>query len=395
MIILDNTHAGAVTAAIEAERRRMGSPAVSMVLTLIIVTDELHQADALAAASQAAREHPMRIIGLILRPGRGEAHLDAQIRVGGDDGPGELIACRLHGELAKHAGSVAIPLLLPDTPVVAWWPGDAPDMPAEDPIGKHAQRRITDTNSSSSYVEELGIRLANYEPGDTDLAWTRTTPWRSMLAAALDQPVGRVTKASVYVQARVPSGLLIAGWLQRRLKVPTEVIHSKGPGITKVVLTTTKGAVVLSRPDGRSAWLELPGTPGSKVVLPRRTLAEQIAEELRRLDPDEIYLQALRGVDRITHEAHSLAGIDIKRRVKKPAATKNATAKKVTATPVAKKAVAKKAVAKPAGKQSTVRKVTAKPVAKKTVGKKAVTKSVAKTAVAKQAPTKSSTRKAK
>ena len=375
MIILDNTHASAVTAAIEAERRRMGSPAVSMVLTLIIVTDELHQADALAAASQAAREHPMRIIGLILRPGRGEAHLDAQIHVGGDDGPGELIACRLHGELAKHAGSVAIPLLLPDTPVVAWWPGDAPDMPAADPIGKHAQRRITDTNSSSSYVEELGIRLANYEPGDTDLAWTRTTPWRSMLAAALDQPVGRVTKASVYVQARVPSGLLIAGWLQRRLKVPTEVIHSKGPGITKVVLTTTKGEVVLSRPDGRSAQLELPDTPASKVVLPRRTLAEQLAEELRRLDPDEIYLQALRGVDRINHEAHSLPGIDIKRRVKKTASTSKTPAKK-TSKPAAKKATVKKPVTKKA----------AKPLAKKVAPKKAVTK---------KAPAKTSARKAK
>lgn len=402
MITLENTHASAVTAAIEEERRRMGSPALSMVLTLIIVTDELHQADALAAASQAAREHPMRIIGLILRPGREEAHLDVQIHVGGDDGPGELIACRLHGALAKHAGSVAIPLLLPDTPVVAWWPGDAPDMPAADPIGKHAQRRITDTNSSSSYVEELGIRLANYEPGDTDLAWTRTTPWRSMLAAALDQPVGRVTKATVYVQARVPSGLLIAGWLQRRLKVPTEVVHSKGPGITKVVLTTTKGQVILSRPDGRSAQLELPDTPASKVVLPRRTLAEQLAEELRRLDPDEIYLQALRGVDRIAHEAHSLPGIDIKRPVKK------SSAKKVGAKPAAKKATAKpapkKATAKPSAKKSTkplagktsVAKKAAKPVAKKIAPNKPVAKKIApKKPIAKKSPVKSTTRKAK
>ena len=396
MITLENTHASAVTAATEAERRRMGSPAVSMVLTLIIVTDELHQADALAAASQAAREHPMRIIGLILRPGRDEAHLDAQIHVGGDDGPGELIACRLHGALAKHAGSVAIPLLLPDTPVVAWWPGDAPDMPAADPIGKHAQRRITDTNSSSSYVEELGIRLANYEPGDTDLAWTRTTPWRSMLAAALDQPVGRVTKATVYVQARVPSGLLIAGWLQRRLKVPTEVVHSKGPGITKVVLKTTKGQVVLSRPDGRSAQLELPGAPVSKVVLPRRTLAEQLAEELRRLDPDEIYMQALRGVDRIAHEAHSLPGIDIKRPVKKAAAkpaAKKAPAKKApakkTTKPAAKKATAKKAAPKPAVKKAAAKKSTAIKVTK------APAKKVApKKLVAKKAPAKTTSRKA-
>lgn len=315
MIVLENTQASAVTAAIEGERRRMGSPAISMVLTLIVITDELHQADALAAASLAAREHPMRIIALIARPGRVEARLDVQIAVGGDEGPGEIIICRLHGAVSKHAGSVAIPLLLPDTPVVAWWPGDSPDNPALDPIGSHAQRRITDTNASSSYVEQLGVRLANYAPGDTDIAWTRTTPWRSMLAAALDQPVGKVTSATVYVQARIPSGLLLAGWLQKRLKVPTHVVHAKGPGISKVVLTTTKGEVVLTRPDGRVAQLQIPNAPIAAVALPRRTLAEQLAEELRRLDADEIYLQALKGVAKVIHEAHGIDGIGLKKKV--------------------------------------------------------------------------------
>ena len=30
------------------------------------------------------------------------------------------------GPLAGHASSVVLPFLLPDTPVVTWWPGDAP-----------------------------------------------------------------------------------------------------------------------------------------------------------------------------------------------------------------------------------------------------------------------------
>lgn len=344
MITLENTSASEVAHAIEKERQRVGTPSVSMVLTLLILTDELHQADAIAAASQAAREHPMRIIALISRPGRQEAHLDVQIHVGGDEGPGEIIACRLNGVLAKHSGSVAIPLLLPDTPVVAWWPGESPDHPASDHIGQHAQRRITDTNSSSSYVAQLGIRLANYEPGDTDLAWTRTTPWRAMLAAALDQPVGRVTSAEIFVQARVPSGLLLAGWLQQRLKVPTKVTHTRGPGITKVVLTTTKGNVILDRPDGRVARLELPNAPISTVALTRRTLAEQLAEELRRLDPDEIYFQALKGVDHITHEAHGLTGINLKK--KAPAKKTSVTNPKPVKKAVAKKAPSRKRTAK-------------------------------------------------
>lgn len=307
MITLKNTTANAVAAAISDERQAMGSPTVGMVLTLLVLTDELHQADALAAASQAAREHPMRIIALIQRPGRTEAHLDAQIQVGGDDGPGELIACRLHGELSKHAGSVAIPLLLPDTPVVAWWPGDAPEIPADDPIGRHAQRRITDTASSALFREELGKRLVGYHPGDTDLAWTRITGWRAVLATALDQPVGKVQSAHVHVQGRNPSGLLLAGWLQQRLRVPTHIVHTKGPGITKVVLETKDGQVSLARPDGRVAQLSVPGTAQSTVALARRSLAELLAEELRRLDPDEIYAQALRGVEHIVHDELKIA----------------------------------------------------------------------------------------
>ncbi len=337
MITLENTQANAVAAAINDERRRMGSPTVGMVLTLLILTDEMHQAEALAAASIAAREHPMRVIALIERPGRDTAHLDAQIQVGGDEGPGELISCRLHGELAKHAGSVAIPLLLPDTPVVAWWPGDAPDNPSEDPIGMHAQRRITDTNTNANYIQELGIRLANYQPGDTDIAWTRTTPWRSMLAAALDQPVGRVQEVTVHSEPRLASSLLLAGWLRKRLHVPTKIVHDKGPGITKVVLKTTQGEVSLSRPDGRVAQLSIPNAPESPVALPRRNMAELLAEELRRLDPDEIYYQALRGVDAVLHPPVK----DAKSKVKTDAAASKpkksaATSKSKSATSVAK-----------------------------------------------------------
>lgn len=305
MITLSDTNAGAVAAAIAAERHRMGSPAVGMVLTLLVITDELHQADALAAASSAAREHPMRIIALIERPGRTQPRLDAQVRVGGDEGAGEVIACRLHGELSHHPGSVAIPLLLPDTPVVAWWPDAGPHHPAADPLGRHAQRRITDVLEATRYLEELDTKLTHYTAGDTDLSWTRTTPWRSLLAAAFDQPVGTPISATVSVQARNPSGVLLAGWLHRRLRVPTHLHHTKAPGISKVTIETDIGEVVLDRPDGRVAQLSLPGMPPAVVALPRRSLAELLTEELRRLDPDEVYLEALTGAREVRGGDHA------------------------------------------------------------------------------------------
>ena len=369
MITLENTQANEVAAAISEERRRSGSPTVGMVLTLLILTDENHQSEALTAATLAAREHPMRVIALIERPGRGAPHLDAQIFVGGDEGPGEIIACRLYGELAKHAGSVAIPLLLPDTPVVAWWPGYSPDRPSEDPIGMHAQRRITDTNVNAKYLDELRIRLENYVPGDTDLAWTRTTPWRSMLAAALDQPVGKVQEATVYVESRLASGMLLAGWLRKRLHVPTHIRHVPGPGITKVVLKTSKGEVILRRPDGRVAELSMPGAPLAHVALPRRNSAELLAEELRRLDPDEIYFQALRGVDLVVHPK-----VDLKmKHPTKKVVTKSKAPKAATKKPAVKKTVNKKTAAtkRPVKKSGTQ---SATPKSSKTVTKKATRK---------------------
>ncbi len=289
MIRLEDTSGGAVAAAIAAERHRMGAAATGMVLSLLILTDEEFQADATAAAVAAARQHPMRIVTLIPRPSRHDPRLDADIAVGGDDGPGEVAVLRLRGQLAEHANSVAIPLLLSDTPVVAYWPEGGPDIPEEDPIGRHAQRRITDTATAEDVVRELEKRRAGYRPGDTDLAWTRLTPWRSVLASILDQRTPPITAAAVSAEDSNPSAILLSTWLHHCLKVPVAFSVSDGPGVTEVRLVTDDGDIVVSRTDGVTAVLTRPGVPDSRVALPRRELAELLAEELRRLDPDEVY----------------------------------------------------------------------------------------------------------
>ena len=113
MIRLDDTSGSAVAAAIVAERRRLGSPTTGMVLTLLILSDEDNASDATSAAVEAARQHPMRIITLIPKPGKVEARLDAQISVGGDQGPGEVAELRLRGELAPRPWPVRAVLCEP------------------------------------------------------------------------------------------------------------------------------------------------------------------------------------------------------------------------------------------------------------------------------------------
>jgi glucose-6-phosphate dehydrogenase assembly protein OpcA len=290
---LDDTTASAVGTAISAERFRQGSSAVGRVLTLVIIADEATQADAVRSAAEAAREHPCRILTAIPRPGRGPARLDAEITVGGADGLGELAELRLRGPLSHHVASVVLPLLVPDAPVVVWWPGSAPDDVAADPVGRLAQRRITDASEAARPVRALGVRSATYAAGDTDLAWTRITPWRALIASALDQPFGTITGASVSAQRSNPSGLLLASWLQRGLGVTVDVHNSRGPGITGVTVRTEGGDISITRPDGRIARMVRPGFPDREAALQRRTVEGLIAEELRRLDPDDVYGETL------------------------------------------------------------------------------------------------------
>jgi glucose-6-phosphate dehydrogenase assembly protein OpcA len=296
MIRLEDTSGGAVAAAIAAERHRMGSAATGMVLSLLILTDEEYQADATAAAVAAARQHPMRIVTIIPRPSKHEPRLDADIAVGGDDGPGEVAVLRLRGQLAEHANSVAIPLLLTDTPVVAYWPEGGPDIPEDDAIGRHAQRRITDASTAEDVLRELERRKTGYRPGDTDLSWTRLTPWRAVLASVLDQPTAAITAGTVSAEDGNPSAILLATWLARCLGVPIDAVVTAGPGITGVTLATAAGDITVSRSDGITAILSRPDVPDSRVALPRRDLAELLAEELRRLDPDEVYGEVIAAV---------------------------------------------------------------------------------------------------
>ncbi|HEV3290986.1 MAG TPA: glucose-6-phosphate dehydrogenase assembly protein OpcA [Streptosporangiaceae bacterium] len=291
-IDLTETTTAAIQAALQQARRRLGGPASGMVLTLVIVTDEASQYDAVRAASEAAREHPCRVLVIISRRPVAGSRLDAEIRVG-ETSPGETLLLRMYGPLGQHADSVIAPLLLPDTPVVVWWPGIPPANPAREPVGVLAQRRITDAAAAEEPRPCLAGLAAGYQPGDTDLSWTRATPWRSLLAATLDQPHGTITGGLVRAEQGNPSADLLAAWLAGRLQVPVTSEISPGPGITDVSFSTSEGEITLTRPDGRVAELRRPGEPERRVALHRRETPELLAEELRRLDPDEVYAESL------------------------------------------------------------------------------------------------------
>jgi glucose-6-phosphate dehydrogenase assembly protein OpcA len=270
----------------------MGGPTTGVVLNLIIMTDESAQYDAVRAASQAGREHPCRVLGVIARDAGAEPRLDAEIRTG-EGAPGQTVLLRMYGSMGRHADSVVMPLLVPDTPVVTWWPRVGPAAPSADPLGMLAQRRVTDAAAAPEPAAALAALAAGYRPGDTDLSWTRATTWRSVLAATLDQPHGEITGGAVAAEPRNPSADLIAAWLTERLKAPFTREVSEGPGITEVRFAVSDGDITICRPDGRTATLKRPGQQDRRVALHRRDTAELMSEELRRLNPDEVYGETL------------------------------------------------------------------------------------------------------
>jgi glucose-6-phosphate dehydrogenase assembly protein OpcA len=310
--------------ALATERRSTGAVAFGLVLSLVVVVDERNVRSTIDAATTASMAHPCRTLVVVRRqPGADSPRLDAEISIGGASGPGETIVLRTWGRLALHADSVVLPLLAPDAPVVTWWHGEPPLHIGHDPLGVLADRRVTDCAASADPLAALHTRAHDYRPGDTDLAWSRLSGWRSLLAAAFDACPQQAGQITISAARGNPSAVLLGGWLGPRLGSEVTIEDSAGPGITEVTIaaaaTTSDdhppgppvptsppdggagtvpadGDVPLLRilrTDGRTAMLSRAGQPDRSLPLPRRERGDLLAEELRRLDADEVYAEAL------------------------------------------------------------------------------------------------------
>ena len=350
---------------------------MGMVLTLIVVCTEDDLQGSLDAALEAGHEHSSRVLVVVTGLRGRTSNIDAEVRVG-EGTPGEAVILRMQGPVAAHPASVLRPLLLPDSPVVVFWPGSAPTTPADDEIGQLGKRRITDAMGTKRPLPALTRHAENYNPGDTDLTWTRITPWRSLLAAALDQYPARVQSGSVEAESNNASANLLAAWLQSRLGVTVQRKTSPGPGITAVRMTTAAGDIAITRADGLIASYSVPGQPNRIVALRRRRVAQLIAEELRRMDPDDIFAEALEAL--LAHQGYRSTGTARRpeltrapalRSPAKKTAAKKTPVKKTAAKAPASQAPASKAPAKRAPARKTAAK---KAPAKQTNAKKATTK---------------------
>lgn len=287
IVQLTNTNAHDIASALLRARRSLG-PASGMVFTLVVVAEQRHFDEVLTAALDAGRAHPSRII-VVSYDKAAATGLDAELH-SGESVPGDVIVLRFGGELVPHADSVVLPLLLPDSPTVVWWPHNSPRNLATDPIGRLATRRVTDAAGTDDPQAALLMRAHHHAPGDTDLTWTRLTPWRALLAAALDQYPCEITGAAVEAAPDNAPASLMRTWLGLRLGVDVEHVDSTGPGITGVRLHTATGDIAVLRDETSfMATYIVPGQVRRLVALKRRTMTQLITEELQRMDPDDVF----------------------------------------------------------------------------------------------------------
>ncbi|MBD8030371.1 glucose-6-phosphate dehydrogenase assembly protein OpcA [Corynebacterium gallinarum] len=283
------------------------------VLTLIVVARSDNDVQAITeSTNEASREHPSRVIVLVVGSRAAEPKVDAEVRIGGDAGAAEMIIMHLSGPVAGNLQSVVTPLLLPDTPIVVWWPTDAPANPSTNAIGKIAQRRITDAMHGGG--EALEDRVENYHPGDTDMTWARLTQWRGLVASSLDHPPhGEVVSARVEGPSTSVSVDLAAGWLAGRLQVPVTRVATNEPtvpcdedgtpmlAVRRVEIERTTGTVIINIQDAHTLRVEITDSdvPPALVAIGRRSEADCLSEELRHMDPDMGYQHALAGLSQV------------------------------------------------------------------------------------------------
>ncbi len=296
MIALWDTTGNEVVKALAAERRSAGGVASGLALTLVVVVDEKRVREAEAAATIAAAAHPCRLL-IVVRADveRPSNRLDAEIVVGGRLGPCEAVVMRMYGRLALHAESVVMPLLAPDVPVVTWWHGEPPEKIANDPLGVVADRRITDVAQTADPVAALRQRAARlrarrHRPRldpDHPVAHAGRVGLRHHRGAAGRRPdrgaeEGPDRGADVGLAGREAQHPAALG---RHRRVPDDALGL--PGRRQQRRAQPRPRATDTATFNRTDQIE------RLLPLVRRPLGEELAEELRRLDPDQVYAAAL------------------------------------------------------------------------------------------------------
>jgi glucose-6-phosphate dehydrogenase assembly protein OpcA len=232
-----------------------------------------------AALEGMAERHPSRTILLLPEPDAADNRIDAEARVERWQVPDtdrglvtEVIELTLRGSRANAPASIVEPLLISDLPVFLRWRGEPPWGAAE--LGQLVDvtdRLIVDSTEWADLPGSYG-RLAELfsRCAASDIAWARTSRWRSHLAT-LWPAIADVR--TVRVRGTAAQAWLLCGWLRSRLgRDEISLEHDPAETLEAVAL------------DGEAVPLP-PGDPPSP--------SDVLSDELERFTPDPVYEAAV------------------------------------------------------------------------------------------------------
>jgi glucose-6-phosphate dehydrogenase assembly protein OpcA len=228
-----------------------------------------------AALAGMAELHPSRTILLFPEPDADDNRVDARARVERWEVPDtdrglvtEVVELTLRGARATVPASIVEPLLISDLPVFLRWRGEPPWGARElEQLVDVTDRLIVDSTEWDD-VPGSYRRLAELFPrcAASDIAWARTSRWRSHLAT-LWPAIADVR--TVRVRGTTAQAWLLCGWLRSRLgrdEIPLE--HEPADRLEGVSL------------DGEAVPLP-PGDPPAP--------SDVLSDELERFTPDPVY----------------------------------------------------------------------------------------------------------
>ncbi len=299
IVDLPDTTTSAVSKALVKIREEGGAVALGRVLTLVIATPLGEEEEAIEAANDASREHPMRVI--VVSTARSSARSTTRRA----STPRSASAATPARARSSCCAPTATP---PPTRRASSRACCCPTRPSSSGGRRcrprfRARRRSAASPSAASRMPptqptrwpRCATLGANYTPGDTDFAWTRLTLWRAQLAAVLDQPPYEpVTGVSVSGAADSPStdaargvAAAAARGAGRATSSPTRERSQRHPRGAPRARDRARSSSTATSAD--VATLVQPDQPTHSISLPRRNLRDCLADELRRLDPDELY----------------------------------------------------------------------------------------------------------
>ena len=230
-----------------------------------------------ATLSGLLERHPARTIFLIPEPGRkAEISADATLRdfqVHGltHEVLSEVIEIRLRGSVARHPGSIVLPLLISDLPAFCRWRGDPAWESSElEEITGVCDRLVVDSSEWRGLPAAYGRLAALFgEIAVSDIAFSRTLPWRRSLAELWPE-IASIER--LRVEGPRADAQLVAGWLRARLEREVALSHRAAAAVSGMWV------------DGRP--VAAPGEPLGP--------SELLSAELDQFGRDPIYEAAVR-----------------------------------------------------------------------------------------------------